>query len=126
MKKFISILAIAAVAALAFVSCNKEDKDNVKGTYTLDYDVLDDTNLSEDEMEDLEDYLDPLVEGVVWVDTPLSTVVKQMNSWIKETGPHIASQFPDNYFTVQFGIVNDKDEWVKYVTAKCKNGKLIN
>ena len=78
MKKLISILAIAAVAALAFVSCNKED--NVKGTWTLDYDILDDTNLSEDEMEDLEDYLDPLVEGVVWENTSLKEVVKQMNN----------------------------------------------
>ena len=125
MKKLISILAIAAVAALAFVSCNKDDSDDVKGNYTLDYDVLDDNNLSEDEMESLEDYLDPMVEGVVWENTSLNEIVKQMNSWIKETGPHIASQFPDKYFTVQFGIVNDKDEWVKEIYAKCKDGKLL-
>ena len=123
MKKFISIFAIAAVAALAFVSCNKED--NVKGTYTLDYDVLDDNDLSEAQMEDLEDYLDPMVEGVVWENTSLKEITKQMNNWIKETGPHIASQFPKNYFTVQLGIVNDKDEWVKEVYAKCKDGKLL-
>ena len=123
MKKFISILAIAAVAALAFVSCNKED--NVKGTWTLDYDVLDDTNLTNKEMNRLEDVLDDMVEGVVYEDVTLKEVVEKVEAMIKKEGPALAAKYPDKYFTVQFGIVNDKDEWVKEVYAKCKDGKLL-
>ena len=123
MKKFISILAIAAVAALAFVSCNKED--NVKGTWTLDYDVLDDNNLTNKEMDRLEDVLDDMVEGIVYEDVTLKEVVKEVEAMIKKDGPDLAAKYPDKYFTVQFGIVNDKDEWVKEVYAKCKDGKLL-
>lgn len=123
MKKFISILAIAALAALAFVSCNKED--NVKGTWTLDYDVLDDNNLTNKEMNSLEDALDDLVEGVVYEDVTLKEVVAEVEAMIKKDGPALAAKYPDKYFTVQFGIVNDKDEWVKEVYAKCKEGKLL-
>ena len=124
MKKFISILAIAAVAALAFVSCNKED--NVKGTWTLDCDVLDDTNLTEKQMDKLEDYIYDMIEDIVYEDITLKEAVENVKAMIQKDGPAIAAKYPDNYFTVQFGIVNENDEWVKYVTAKCKNGKLIN
>ena len=123
MKKFISILAIAAVAALAFVSCNKED--NVKGTWTLDYDVLDDTNLTNKEMNRLEDVLDDMVEGVVYEDVTLTEVVEKGEAMMNKEGPALAAKYPDKYFTVQFGIVNDKDEWVKEIYAKCKDGKLL-
>lgn len=125
MKKFISILAIAAVAALAFVSCKKDDSGNVIGTWTLDYDVLDDNNLTSKEMDRLEDVLDDMVEGVVYEDVTLNEVVEEVEAMIKKEGPALAAQYPDKYFTVQFGIVNDKDEWVKEVYAKCKDGMLL-
>ena len=123
MKKFISILAIAAVAALAFVSCNKED--NVKGTWTLDYDILDENNLTNKEMDRLEDVLDDMVEGIVYEDVTLKEAVEEVKAMIKKDGPALAAKYPDKYFTVQFGIVNDKDEWVKEIYAKCKDGKLL-
>ncbi len=129
MKKIISILAIAAVAALAFVSCSKGSQaakePDVKGDYYLSYDVLDDTNLNEEQMDYLEDILDEEVEGVEWEDTYLSEVVKQVNDLVKEKGPSIASQFPDNYFTIQFEIVNDMKEVVKNINVKCQNGKVL-
>ena len=129
MKKFISIFAIAAVAALAFVSCNKEDKeDNVKGTWTLDCNVLNDTNLTEKEMDKLEDYIYDLIKVIVFEDFTLKEAVEEVNAmiWINGYGDEIAARYPDKYYTVQFGIVNDKGEWVKEIEFKCKDGELIN
>ena len=133
MKKMFMVLAATFICgAFLFTSCSKDDDNgngndngNVVGTYTLDYDVLNDNNLSESKLERLEDILDEMVEDVVYENVTLNEVVEEVKAMIQEYGPGLAAQFPNNYFTVQFGIVNDKDEWVKEVYAKCKDGQLI-
>lgn len=125
MKKFISIFAIVAVVALAFVSCNKDNEGNVKGNYSLDYDISEDTDLSNREISRLEDILDDMVEGAYYEDVTLNEVIKEVNDIIKNEGPSIAAKFPEKYFTVEFEIYNDKDECVKTIYAKCKEGKLL-
>ena len=124
MKKFISILAIAAVAALAFVSC-KKDNDNVKGTYTLDYDITEDHNLGDKDLDKLDDYLEDMIEGAKYEDVTLKEVVEEVNAMIKKDGPGLAAKFPDKYFTVMFEIYNDKEECVKTILAPCKDGNLF-
>ena len=127
MKKMFMVLAATLICgASVFTSCNKDDDNgNVKGTYTLDYDVLDDNNLSERNLERLEDILDDMIEDVVYEDVTLNEVVEEVNAMIKKDGPGLAAKFPDKYFTVMFEIYNDKEECVKTILAPCKDGNLF-
>ena len=129
-KNLWSLLAImmVSVLSLGFVACSDDDDDdadkNVKATYYVDYNVSDKGNLTDEEVEFLEDALDDVIGEGEWKDYTLAEVSEGVKKMIDANAPTLCAAFPDKSFTVVIFIYNDKEEVKKKFTVKCKNGKL--
>lgn len=131
-KNLWSILAIMMVSVLSFgfVACGDDDDDDNKNndvvsTYSLDYDVLDEGNLSEDEVSALEGFLEDNIEGETFENVSLGEVVNQVKAMVKGFQSEISENFPGKSFKLSIDIDDEATKTcVKSVVVSCKNGKL--
>ena len=130
-KKLWSLLAIMMVSVLSFgfVACGDDDDENedvnTTSNYVLDFDLTDKGNLTEAEVDALENFLEENVEDVTFEGYRLKDVEKEVKTLVKSFEGVLGESFPGKSFTVVVEILDIKtDQLVKNVVVKCKNGKV--
>ena len=130
-KNLWSLLAIMMVSVLSFgfVACGDDDDENedvnTTSNYVLDFDLTDKGNLTEAEVDALENFLEENVEDVTFEGYRLKDVEKEVKTLVKSFEGVLGESFPGKSFTVVVEILDIKtDQLVKNVVVKCKNGKV--
>lgn len=130
-KNLWSLLVIMMVSVLSFgfVACGDDDDENedvnTTSNYVLDFDLTDKGNLTEAEVDALENFLEENVEDVTFEGYRLKDVEKEVKTLVKSFEGVLGESFPGKSFTVVVEILDIKtDQLVKNVVVKCKNGKV--
>lgn len=130
-KNLWSLLAIMMVSVLSFgfVACGDDDDENedvnTTSNYVLDFDLTDKGNLTEAEVDALENFLEENVEDVTFEGYRLKDVEKEVKTLVKSFEGVLGESFPGKSFTVVVEILDIKtDQLVKNVVVKCKDGKV--
>ncbi|UKK50881.1 hypothetical protein L6472_12850 [Prevotella sp. E13-17] len=127
-KKIWSLLAILMVAVLSFgvASCSDDDEEEQPSSYYLFYEVTDQGNLSDDEVDALEKTIDDIIDGGdEFENMKLSTVSQIVEGLIKTNAADINEAFAGKSFTVSFFIDDVKlEKTVKVIKLVCVDGKV--